>query len=81
MKITVRDVIEFLLVPMVGYGVYSMDKIKDNIGTLNTNVATIVEKTNNYDKKFSEIKADSDKTKSDMELLKDRVMTLELQRR
>lgn len=42
-----RDIIELFLVPVICYGVFSLDKLNSNIAQLNVQVAVIIAQASN----------------------------------
>jgi hypothetical protein len=72
-KIGLRDILEMILIPIFGYGVFAMDRLSNNVANLNTNVGVLIEKSNNFDKQMTDFKALNNS-------LSDRVLKLEQRR-
>jgi len=72
-KIPFREVLEMILIPIFGYGVFAMDKLSTNVANLNVNVGVLIEKSNNFDKQIVDVKNDN-------KSIQDRLLKLEQRR-
>lgn len=55
MKISIRDVVEFLFLPVLSAGVLVLWDLNKSVGTLNVQVGILIEKSSNSDSKIKSL--------------------------